>query len=105
MQVLVFCEFGLKTPIHAPLLGGDGGWGTFPPNNVTHCPNPKRGVPGPVNNIDGVTTDHIAYDLSFRFIAVFLAPISRENSLLECVTYSRQLLRSQLMHSVTRNDN
>jgi len=68
MQVLVFCEFGLKTPSHAPLLG-NGGWGTFPPNNGTHRPNPKRAVLGPVNNIDGVTTDHyrniaFAYDLS-----------------------------------------
>jgi len=30
-------------PIHAPFLGGF--WGTFPPNDVTHRPNPKKDHP------------------------------------------------------------
>ena len=42
-QVLVFCDFGLKTPIYAPFWGGFGG--TFPPKNVTHRPNSKKDRP------------------------------------------------------------
>jgi len=30
-------------PIHAPFWGGF--WGTFPPNDVTHRPNPKKDRP------------------------------------------------------------
>ena len=30
-------------PIHAPFYGGF--WGTFPPNDVTHRPNPKKDYP------------------------------------------------------------
>ena len=41
MQVLVFCDCGLKTPIHAPCgLGAH-----FPQKNVTHRPNPKKDRP------------------------------------------------------------
>ena len=43
MSVSISYEFGLKMPIHAH-LGGFGG--TFPPNDVTHRPNPKRTVLG-----------------------------------------------------------
>jgi len=41
MWVSILC---LKMPNHAPFFGG--GWGTFPPNDVTHRPNPKRTVIG-----------------------------------------------------------
>jgi len=41
MQVLVFWDFGLKTPIHAPFLGVLG----HTPKNVTHCPNAKKDRP------------------------------------------------------------
>jgi len=44
IAIFRFCQFGLKMPSHAPF-----GWvfgGTFPPNNVTHHPNPKRTVLG-----------------------------------------------------------
>jgi len=42
MQVLVFCDFCVKTSIHAPFW-----WflGTFPSKNVTHRPNPKKNRP------------------------------------------------------------
>jgi len=43
MQVLVFCDFGLKTPIHAPFLGGI--VGHISPKKVTHRPNPKKDHP------------------------------------------------------------
>jgi len=43
MQVLVFCDFGLKTPIHDPY--GVGGLGHISPKNVTHRPNPKKDCP------------------------------------------------------------
>ena len=37
MQDLVFCDFGSKRPIHAPVGGS-----TFPLKNVTNRPNPQR---------------------------------------------------------------
>ena len=43
MQVLVFCDFGLKTPIHAPFGAF---WALFPLKNVTHHPTHKRTVLG-----------------------------------------------------------
>ena len=43
LQVLVFCEFGLKKPIHTPFSGF---WGHISSNNVTHRSNPKRVVLG-----------------------------------------------------------
>jgi len=42
MHVLVFCDFGLKTPIHAPFGGF---WGHSSPKNVTHRPNHKKDRP------------------------------------------------------------
>jgi len=39
MQVLVFCDFGLKTPIHAHFWGF---WGHISPKKITHRPNPKK---------------------------------------------------------------
>jgi len=44
MQVLVFCEFGFKTPIHAPFSGGRT-FGAHSPNNVTHRSNPQKDRP------------------------------------------------------------
>ena len=43
MQVLVFCDFGWKMPIHAHFLRG--GLGTFCPRNVTHRLNLKKDRP------------------------------------------------------------
>jgi len=43
IAIFRFWQFGLKTPIHLPLLFGGGG--TFPPKNVTHHPNPKKDRP------------------------------------------------------------
>ena len=43
MQVLVFCDFGLKTPIHAPFWRVFGA--QFPQKNVTHRPNAKNDRP------------------------------------------------------------
>jgi len=39
MQVLVFCDFGLKTPIHARFWGF---LGSITPKNVTQRPNPRK---------------------------------------------------------------
>jgi len=39
MWVSILCVVGLEMPIHAPF------WGTFPPNDVTHRPNPKKDHP------------------------------------------------------------
>jgi len=43
MQVLVFCDSGLKTPIHAPF--GRVFWGHISPQNVTRRPNAKKDRP------------------------------------------------------------
>jgi len=42
MQVLVFCDFGWKMPIHTRFWGF---WGTFLPKNVTHRLNLKKDRP------------------------------------------------------------
>ena len=42
IEVLILCQFGLKMPIHA-LFGFFGS--IFPPNNVTHRPNPQKDHP------------------------------------------------------------
>jgi len=52
MQVLVFCDFGLKTPIHARF------WGTFPPKNVIHCSDPKKVHPWADHVICGIRREY-----------------------------------------------